>query len=284
METIIEQFRTWLFANCKAKNTIKSYCLDMADFIHDTKIKSTGDLNEKLIYEYFASIKEKISQATYNHKISSLKSFLDFQNIFVRVPKTKEPMLKEVQVLEESDFINKVLKIVDYEFPNAIQVKAFLCFLYYVGLRVEDSTKVKRCQFNFNDNSLTAIVSKQNMEKRFILSTKVKDILIKYFTSQAEEGSAFNLTLNQVSYIFEVLRYNLPELKLHPHKFRKSFATNASNMGMYLEEIQDMMGHKNSKTTSLYVKKNQNVIKSKFLQLEAEQIRKDKKKLKENII
>jgi site-specific recombinase XerD len=40
----------------------------------------------------------------------------------------------------------------------------------------------------------------------------------------------------------------------HPHKFRHTFATNALNKGISLEQVQQMMGHANADTTLIYAK------------------------------
>jgi len=277
METIMEEFKTWLIANSKAENTISMYMINMQVFIRETGIKAPTEITEKVVIDYIAKMKGRCGQATCNQNISTLKSFLYFQNILIRFPKTKTPMRRVVKVLKEEDFINKVLPVVDIEFQNVLQVKAYLHFLYYGGLRLEDSTKIKRENFNFQGGYFTAKISKQNLEKQFPLSIRMKDILLKYFVSEAEEINAFNITIGRVNGWLNRIKQHVPELELHAHKFRKSCATNAKKIGMQLEEIKEMMGHKNIATTEIYVKTDDEEIREKFLKLEEEQQKNRKK-------
>ena len=48
---------------------------------------------------------------------------------------------------------------------------------------------------------------------------------------------------------------------IHPHKFRRTFATNAINKGMPLEQVQKILGHLQIDTTVQYVIVNQNKVK-----------------------
>ena len=41
---------------------------------------------------------------------------------------------------------------------------------------------------------------------------------------------------------------------IHPHKFRRSFATDAINRGMPLEQLKELMGHNQYDTTLVYAK------------------------------
>lgn len=40
---------------------------------------------------------------------------------------------------------------------------------------------------------------------------------------------------------------------VHPHRFRRTFATSLASRGMKLQDIQRLMGHSNINTTMVYV-------------------------------
>lgn len=40
--------------------------------------------------------------------------------------------------------------------------------------------------------------------------------------------------------------------KTHPHRFRRTLATDALNRGMPLQEVQQMLGHEKADTTLIY--------------------------------
>jgi site-specific recombinase XerD len=49
--------------------------------------------------------------------------------------------------------------------------------------------------------------------------------------------------------------------KIHPHKFRRTMATNAIDKGMHIEQVQRLLGHVQIDTTMQYAMVNQNNVK-----------------------
>ena len=51
---------------------------------------------------------------------------------------------------------------------------------------------------------------------------------------------------------------------VHPHKFRRTLATNLSRHGMPLQEVANILGHEKLDTTMKYVKLNKDDIRSSY--------------------
>ena len=49
--------------------------------------------------------------------------------------------------------------------------------------------------------------------------------------------------------------------RVHPHKFRRTMATNAIDKGMPIEQVQSLLGHSQIDTTMHYAMVNQNNVK-----------------------
>lgn len=278
MEAIINDFKNWMIANSLSPETVRNRIVVLGKIIREMNINIVTDFTEKTVIEYIAKKKGNSSQALINSYLSTIKAFLDFNNVLIRLPKGKTSTAKIVEVLPEKEFVEKVLPTIDIEFRNSLQVKAYLYFIYYGGLRVSDSSLIKRSSFNFRDGYFTSYISKQKMFKKTPISIKMKELLLQYFAVEAEETNAFNLTVPQIRGIIKRVEQYFPGLKLNPHKFRKSCATNAYKMGMNLEEVQKFMGHKNISTTQRYVEEvKDEELRTKFLKLEEEQMKKRKK-------
>lgn len=56
---------------------------------------------------------------------------------------------------------------------------------------------------------------------------------------------------------------------VHPHRFRRTFATSLSNRGMELQEIQRLLGHSNINTTLEYVFTSDEKIHASYLKYTA---------------
>ena len=52
--------------------------------------------------------------------------------------------------------------------------------------------------------------------------------------------------------------------KVHPHKFRRTMATQAAELGMPVEQIQGLLGHVRIDTTMAYVNVQQKNIKNSY--------------------
>ena len=68
--------------------------------------------------------------------------------------------------------------------------------------------------------------------------------------------SAIALENNGVRTILKKLGNKAHVNKVHPHRFRRTFATDAINRGMPLEQLRVLMGHNNYDTTLGYAKVN----------------------------
>ena len=49
--------------------------------------------------------------------------------------------------------------------------------------------------------------------------------------------------------------------KVHPHRFRRTMATNALKKGMPLEEVKELLGHTKLDTTMIYCTVNKENVK-----------------------
>lgn len=286
MELIIEQYKTWLLANSRSYNTIRGYLTDVRDFISENNIQNVSDINEELINKYFANLTvDKMQQASINHMLSSLRSFLKFNHIDIRIPKNKRPMKRRVKAFTEAEFEVNILPVIDILYVDSLRIKALLSFIYYTGLRISEACTISRDQIDLDNNIMIVKIPKQNLERKVVISQKLKPLLVKYFISESQKTTAFNLCTQRVREIFDEIEKHIQKTDsnfiLHPHKFRKSWATNATKLGMNITDVQHMMQHKSILTTLQYVEEAQtDELNDKFLRLEAEQIERQKEELK----
>ena len=256
MQTPLDQYKTWLIANSRSKNTVRCYMHYVKDFLLAISYSDQLVIDENLINNYFAKLKEKTTeQATFNFHLSSVKNFLLFKNIDVRTPKRKLPTNKEVQFLSEQTFLETVVPFLETNFSDSLRLLAAFYCLFYTGVRVNELISLRRGNINFDRNLLIANATKQNWERPIAILDKLKKRLILYFQSEAEDINCFNLTNAHVDMVFAQLRVNFPELNIHPHKFRASFACYCySVLKLDSMEIQKLLGHQSILTTLRYLK------------------------------
>ena len=61
------------------------------------------------------------------------------------------------------------------------------------------------------------------------------------------------LNAGGIRYILNMIGKRAQVDNVHPHRFRRTFATSLVNRGMDIQEVQKLMGHTNINTTMKYI-------------------------------
>ncbi|TCX54619.1 recombinase XerC [Dehalobacter sp. 12DCB1] len=202
-------------------------------------------------------IDKKHSHSFVNQSISAIKFFffsvLGRTDICYNLPRPKkEEILPDVLSQEEVFCILRSVKNIKH--------RAILFLIYSAGLRVSE---VVNLQVNDIDKSRMLIHIRQakgrkdrysilseitlNILRKYVREYKVKDWLFK----GGNEGS--HLSERSVQNIFKeaCTKANIKK-DVSVHSLRHSFATHLLEGGTDLRYIQELLGHKNSKTTEIY--------------------------------
>ena len=111
---------------------------------------------------------------------------------------------------------------------------------------------------------------KGNKERIVYLNAKASLYLSQYLNSRTDNNQALfvslkephnRLTVSGVEGILRRIGASSGIKNVHPHRFRRTSATNALNRGMELQYVQKMLGHSSSDTTLLYCRVQDNNVK-----------------------
>ena len=69
------------------------------------------------------------------------------------------------------------------------------------------------------------------------------------------------LTRRSLEDLLNRIALNANVENVHPHRFRRTSATDLLNAGMPIEQVQELLGHKNIETTRIYCTINQEAVK-----------------------
>lgn len=142
---------------------------------------------------------------------------------------------------------------------------ALIDFLYSTGIRVSELVNL-----NINDinmDTLDVVVNgKGNKERRTYLTRTARLHLKKYLEKRDDENEALfvseraphnRLSVAGVQKILREIGVRAGVDKTHPHRFRRTMATNILKKGMPLEEVSSLLGHVKLETTMIYCTLNQ---------------------------
>ncbi len=146
---------------------------------------------------------------------------------------------------------------------------ALIEFLYSTGVRVSELTALNRQDIDFNN--MDAVVYGKGAKERETFLTAASCMHLKeYLDSRTDDNEALFVSLKApyerltVSGVEEILR-RLGKAtgidKVHPHRFRRTMATNILNKGMPIEEVKEILGHVKLDTTLIYCQVNKENVK-----------------------
>lgn len=146
---------------------------------------------------------------------------------------------------------------------------ALVEFLYSTGVRVSELIALNRQDVDLNN--MDAVVYGKGAKERETFLTAASCMHLKeYLDSRTDDNEALFVSLKApherltVSGVEEILR-RLGRItgidKVHPHRFRRTMATNILNKGMPIEEVKEILGHVKLDTTLIYCQVNKENVK-----------------------
>ena len=243
------------------------------------------EIKYKDITEYIKYLKEKqnLKTTSINRHLSSLRSFYNYlikENIINNNPfKLVSGPKKEKKLpnyMKYSEF-ETLVSFCD-ETPLGIRNRALIELLFATGARISELINLK-----VNDLDLTKrevkVLGKGNKERICYFNSYSETFLKLYL----EESRPILLKNKKSDYLFinhiggnltdrgvrtildNLIKKACLNTKITPHTFRHTFATMLLNEGCDLKSVQELLGHVNLSTTSIYTHITNDRIKDIYL-------------------
>ena len=168
----------------------------------------------------------------------------------------------------------KTYYAVDFENLNrtckSIRDRAILNFLASTGCRISEMIDLNRDDVDL-DKLECVVHGKGNKERTVYLNDVAGMLLGEYLASRKDDCPAlftnrFNdrISPNGVRYMLSYLEKETGIEKVHPHKFRRTLATDLARHGMPIQEVAKILGHDKIDTTMQYVVLNKDDVKNSY--------------------
>lgn len=164
--------------------------------------------------------------------------------------KIKKEMKKSFSI-EELETIKNFCK-------NDLKRLALINFLYSTGCRVSEVCSVNIKDLDFN-NKQVVVLGKGNKERKVYLTEEACEILQKYLATRKDDNEALFINLQKNRIAPGGIRWILHDIEnktgienIHPHRFRRTLATNLLDNGMAIQDVSKILGHANISITQQY--------------------------------
>jgi integrase/recombinase XerD len=270
----IEQFKRWLSSKRYSSNTIKTYSEALHTFLkyyHHKPIEQITN-EDVIVFNNDYILKNNLSASFQNQVVNGVKLFFnEIQGAKLKVDLVHRPKKEKLlpNVLSKQE-VKEILNA-----PNNIKHKAMLSLIYACGLRRSELLNLKPNDIDSNRGVIIIRQAKGKKDRIAPLSEKILAMLREYYKAYKPstwlfEGQNINEKYDERS-LASVLKRALEKTNISKpvtlHWLRHSYATHILEAGTDLRYIQELLGHKSSKTTEIYTHvstKNIQNIKSPF--------------------
>ena len=153
---------------------------------------------------------------------------------------------------------------------KSLRDRAIVAFLLSTGCRVSEMTQLDRTDVDLA--SLECVVLGKGNKERTVYLDPVAGMLLKdYLASRADLYPALfigkgteRITPQGVRYMLRKLEISTAVAHVHPHKFRRTLATNLIRHGMPIQEVAAILGHDKLDTTMQYVVLDKTDVKNAY--------------------
>lgn len=288
MDSLIEQYIDYIrIQRNYSNNTEINYLIDLdnfSDYLNKKKIKYSN-ITYKDISVYTKYLKEEkgLEPSSINRHLSSIRSFYNYlinkdivkTNPF-KLASGPKKALKLPNYMKYSEFETMVASCDSTNL--GVRNRALLELLLATGARIGELIKIKVKDIDFVSKEIK-VLGKGNKERLCYFNQHAEESLKAYIND-----SRNNLLKNKTSeYLFinhigtplttrgvrtiidNIIKKSSLNTKITPHTFRHTFATMLLNEGCDLKSVQELLGHVNLSTTSIYTHVTSDRIKDIYL-------------------
>ena len=273
MHPLIKQYLHFLqFERNLSPNTIYNYKLDLAKFESCIRQNHTEllEITEADIHNILPQVRQSLSARSLSRFLSSIRNLYRFALRHKQIqvnPLSNITAPKGENKLPSVFDVDQIMVILDNQGANTKQKWqklrdcAILELLYSAGLRLSELTSLNIADIDMSQRELT-VTGKGNKSRRIPFGIKAQERLNTYMqqrsllVSPRETALFINNRIQRISN--RTIQLKLKELstilgiKIHPHKFRHSFASHILESSGNLRAVQELLGHSSLSTTQIY--------------------------------
>jgi site-specific recombinase XerD len=258
LKKTLEEVKRELILRGYSPRTRKIYLGHVRRFLEHFE-KAPEEITEEEVKAYLFGLidEEGISRSYYNQVFSAIKFlYVHVCRLPERVQDIGRPHReRRLPVVLSRDEVHRLLEAVDN-----LKHKALLMLVYSAGLRVSEVVRLKVEDIDRGRGLIRIRGGKGRKDRYSVLSRVAQRVLEAYQRTYQPDEWLFpgakpgkHLSTRTVEKVFEQARRRAGIGKpATVHTLRHSFATHLLEDGVDLRYIQELLGHKSTKTTEIY--------------------------------
>lgn len=246
-----------LATNC-SDHTIKNYASALMRFLRDHDYQAPETIDYQQIVKYLGKLMAKgLTASTGQTMVNALNYYFShvIQNpsIVIKLPRPRlEKKIRTVFTMEECQLI--------FDSISNPKHRLALMVAYGAGLRVSEAVNLRWDDVLMDEQKIHVKCGKGKKDRVVMLPVSVLSMMEKYRNLYPSKGYVFEGQVKGMPYstgsVQKIMQNALTASGLSKkgsvHCLRHSFATHLLDMGTDIRYVQQLLGHKDIKTTMVY--------------------------------
>lgn len=272
-ENLLKTYLANMLLNGLAKSTIQMYKRAVTKFAIFVGQKDLTTTTTYDIRNYLAQEKVRgVSNTTLENTRANIMAFFSWLTDEEYISKNPCSAVKPIKCQDKA---RKPFSAVELDkLRGSCKTKkerAMVEVLTSSGVRVSELTALNVEDINFDTLSVHVRHGKGDKQRTTYINELTKEHLVKYLVEHnITSGALFpsrrreRFTEHGVRELLNTLAARANVENVHPHRFRRTFATTLAYRGMSVQDIKVLMGHTNINTTMKYISMDDSQIKYSY--------------------
>lgn len=274
-DDMLECFIDAMNVQNRSQKTISNYRIVLRKFMEETNVP-VRRITVYHLRSFITKLKERgLKDSTINHYREVFSSYFGWLFREGLIEKNPVANLGTIKVPKKE---KKIFSDVEMETLRQgckkLRDKAIVTFLAATGCRVAELCGLNRNDIDFLADGKQCIVKGKGNKERVVYMDSVTSMYLRnYLETRTDSCEALFVTKNNERFQTGGIRDMLKRLEavtgvdhVHPHKFRRTLATNMAKRNMPIQTIAAILGHESIETTMEYIVLNREDNKLKYNQ------------------
>ena len=275
----LKQLETRFLARAKAKcraETVRfyeSHLRSLYNYFESIGLTNDSYLDELTYDDYIDYINASqdlgIKPKTINHRLSVLKQLIDLlpqtqkneELLLIKDDKLLKNDSEHYMPLPKEQMFHLIDHIKSFDTKHLKGIKKSLMLLLFIqnGIRANEMLELRTRDVYIDANRIVMVHTKCHETRFAYFDDYTKNLLVKYLELAKPEEYLFEnnlthgkMTKSAVANLFMDLSKEIG-FKVSSHMLRTTFATISLRAGCNIESVRIMMGHRNIRTTQMYL-------------------------------
>lgn len=261
-DQLIRMYLQTILSEGKSVRTVKTYSSTYRLFLNETG-RELRDVTTFDIRAWLAKVQMRSSKgnaSNYKNQLSALFTWLYEEGVLSINP------MDRIKTIKKPKVDKKAFSTIDIDVmrcnSSSVRQRAIVEVLLSSGVRIEEFCNLKISDVDFQKLTIHVDCGKGEKSRTTVIDSLAASCLKKYLASRkdtlpwlfvTDKGEFRKLKADTVRSYLKRMECRICVPDIHPHRFRRTFATTLYRDGVDLVTIQRLMGHSNISTTQRYI-------------------------------